>query len=444
MAERPRRRRDDNEDDDRRRKPGSGSGRPPARRSDPSSARGAERSRSRAPQGRDGRPRRDKDDGKPRKGRPPQARDGRAGRTQDRRPAQPAKKRSARVNRDDESPTRSGIQYPPRRTARRDAEPRPDPALKRPVLRKVKGAGGSPAKEKRKRAPAKTAKPGKTSTRAVPRRRRRSTEAADELARVAGRNARSAQDQLARAAEAYAAGRERDAARLLRPLRDAYPDVAAVRELLGLVQYRLGNYPAATKELIAFADLSRSVEQHPVLMDCWRAQRRFDKVEELWTELAQSSPSGALVTEGRIVLAGAYADAGRLQLAIETLARRGDDVKRVEEFHLRLWYALGGPVRAGGRDTESARVLRPGERARLVVRGRCGTVGRARLSVVVTPASYAALNSPSCRFPDGVSRSGSVVSFDLPRRARGSDIGRKHVRQSGRRPRHLFEPGRGP
>jgi tetratricopeptide (TPR) repeat protein len=214
--------------------------------------------------------------------------------------------------------------------------------LKRPVLRKVKGSG-PPAKEKRKRTTAKDAKApkaGRSTTRAVPRRRRRSTEAADELARVAGRNAKGAQDQLARAAEAYAAGRERDAARLLRPLRDAYPDVAAVRELLGLVQYRLGNYPAATKELIAFADLSRSVEQHPVLMDCWRAQRRFDKVEVLWTELAQSSPSGALVTEGRIVLAGAYADAGRLQLAIETLARRADDVKRVEEFHLRLWYAL--------------------------------------------------------------------------------------------------------
>ena len=241
-----------------------------------------------------------------------------------------------------DSPTRSGIQYPPRRTARRNAAPRPDPTLKRPVLRKVKGAEAPPAKAKRTRAAkqAKTAKAGKSSTRAVPRRRRRSTEAADELARVAGRNAKSAQDQLARAAEAYAAGRERDAARLLRPLRDAYPDVAAVRELLGLVQYRLGNYPAATKELIAFADLSRSVEQHPVLMDCWRAQRRFDKVEELWTELAQSSPSGALVTEGRIVLAGAHADAGRLQVAIETLARRADDVKRVEEFHLRLWYAL--------------------------------------------------------------------------------------------------------
>jgi tetratricopeptide (TPR) repeat protein len=114
-----------------------------------------------------------------------------------------------------------------------------------------------------------------------------------------------------------------------------------VRELLGLVQYRLGNYPAATKELLAFADLTGSVEQHPVLMDCFRAQRRYDRVETLWEELAQSSPSGGLVTEGRIVLAGALADDGRLQDAIATLARRADDVKRVQPHHLRLWYALG-------------------------------------------------------------------------------------------------------
>ena len=74
--------------------------------------------------------------------------------------------------------------------------------------------------------------------------------------------------ELARAAEAVNAGHERDAARILRPLRDAYPDAAAVRELLGLVHYRLGQYPAAAKELGAFADLTGSVEQHPVLMDC--------------------------------------------------------------------------------------------------------------------------------------------------------------------------------
>jgi tetratricopeptide (TPR) repeat protein len=139
-------------------------------------------------------------------------------------------------------------------------------------------------------------------------------------------------------------------------LRDAYPDAAAVRELLGLVHYRLGQYPAATKELVAFVDLTDSVEQHPVLMDCYRAQRRYDRVHELWEELAASSPSGAIVTEGRIVLAGALADAGRLHEAIDTLARRADDVKRVQEHHLRRWYALADLYERAG-DVPRAREL---------------------------------------------------------------------------------------
>ena len=134
-------------------------------------------------------------------------------------------------------------------------------------------------------------------------------------------------------------------------------------------------------------------------MDCWRAQRRFDKVEELWTELAQSSPSGALVTEGRIVLAGAYADAGRLQLAIETLARRADDVKRVEEFHLRLWYALADLYERAGEIPRAREFFGRVRTQRLVVRRRRRTVGRARLSVVVTPASYAAAQFPEPSLP---------------------------------------------
>jgi tetratricopeptide (TPR) repeat protein len=126
----------------------------------------------------------------------------------------------------------------------------------------------------------------------------------------------------------------------LRALRDLYPDASAVRELLGLSQYRLGQYAAATKELEAFADLTGSVEQHPVLMDCARALGQHRRVEELWEELAAASPSGALVTEGRIVLAGSRADQGRLTEAIATLDRRGGTPGRVQEHHVRVWYAL--------------------------------------------------------------------------------------------------------
>jgi tetratricopeptide (TPR) repeat protein len=246
------------------------------------------------------------------------------------RPGATGNKRTSR-NSDERSPTRSGIQYPTRRYRQRDAEVAA-PAEKRPSLRKVRRGGAQAAPvEKERRA-----------RKASPTRRRplRSTEATEELRQLAGRGAGRAVQQLARAAEAVNAGHERDAARLLRPLRDAYPDAAAVRELLGLVHYRLGQYPAASRELGTFADLTGSVEQHPVLMDCARAQKKWARVAALWEELAAASPSAALVSEGRIVMAGSLADRGRLRDAVAILERRGGNVQRPAEHHLRVWYAL--------------------------------------------------------------------------------------------------------
>lgn len=237
-------------------------------------------------------------------------------------------------NTDDRNPTRSGIQYPSPRYRRRDeAEAAPAPKAK-PALRKVRRGPdrGETIVDKGKR------------TRKVPtatrRRRQSSTEATEELRQLAGRGASRAVQELARAAEAVNAGHERDAARILRPLRDAYPDAAAVRELLGLVHYRLGQYPAASRELGTFADLTGSVEQHPVLMDCARAQKKYATVASLWEELATASPSAALVSEGRIVMAGSLADRGRLRDAVAMLERRGGNVQRPAEHHLRVWYAL--------------------------------------------------------------------------------------------------------
>jgi tetratricopeptide (TPR) repeat protein len=240
------------------------------------------------------------------------------------------KKKRTSKNSDERNPTRSGVDYPSPKFRARDEELETPVEKQRPALRKVQGKP-KPAPSGRTRKPAKKA----------PRRRNvKSTEASAELAKLAGRNAKGAQLQLARAADAFRSGREREAMKLLRPLRESYPDASAVRELLGLCHYRIGQYAAAAKELEAFVELTDSVEQHPVLMDCYRAMGKYNKVDELWDELALASPSSALVTEGRIVLAGARADRGRIRDAISLLERRGSPPKRVQDHHLRLWYAL--------------------------------------------------------------------------------------------------------
>ncbi|HYV58595.1 MAG TPA: tetratricopeptide repeat protein [Acidimicrobiia bacterium] len=172
------------------------------------------------------------------------------------------------------------------------------------------------------------------------RRRRRDGDVRDEMVRLGGSKGARYYDQLMKAADAYARDHERDALRMLRPLRDALPDAPSVRELLGLTQYRLGHYAAAATELEAFAELSGSVAQHPVLMDCYRAQRRWRKVDECWRELTAASPGAEVVTEGRIVAAGALADRGRLDEAIALLTRADRRVDRPRPHHLRLWYAL--------------------------------------------------------------------------------------------------------
>jgi len=177
-----------------------------------------------------------------------------------------------------------------------------------------------------------------------------------EILGLGGRRGSHYLARLLEAADDFDHERDRRALRTLRELRDALPDSPSVRELLGLTQYRLGNYRAAAKELEAFIDLSGSVEQHPVLMDCYRAQHRWAKVAELWEELAAASPSAELVTEGRIVAAGALADQGELDQGIKLLEQGVRNPKRLKEHHLRLLYALGDLVERAG-DVPRARQI---------------------------------------------------------------------------------------
>src|SRR5205814_832359 len=120
---------------------------------------------------------------------------------------------------------------------------------------------------------------------------------------------------------AYDRDRYPDALRIPRVLGREAPASASVRELTGLTLYRMGRWAAAVKELDAFRALAGSYDQHPVLIDCQRALRRWKAVDRLWAELREASPSGELTTEGRIVTAGALADRGDVQGAIRLLER---------------------------------------------------------------------------------------------------------------------------
>jgi tetratricopeptide (TPR) repeat protein len=168
--------------------------------------------------------------------------------------------------------------------------------------------------------------------------------------RLGGRRGARYYEELMKGADAFENGRDREARRILDDLVKLLPDSASVRELYGLVLYRLGHYVLAAKQLEAFVDITGSVEQHPVLMDCYRGLRRYGPLHGLWEELTAVSPSPDLVTEGRIVLAGSYADRQRLAEAITLLRKRAGEVKRPRLDQVRLWYALADlEVKAGNR-----------------------------------------------------------------------------------------------
>lgn len=146
------------------------------------------------------------------------------------------------------------------------------------------------------------------------------------------------------------------ALRILKSLVKQAPTSASVRELLGLTLYRMGRWKQAAVELEQFRALSSSTEQHPVLADCYRAMHRYDEVDVLWDELRQASPSAELVTEGRIVAAGATADQGRLRDGIAMLGKNWRIPKQPRDYHLRRAYALADMYERAG-DVPQARDL---------------------------------------------------------------------------------------
>jgi tetratricopeptide (TPR) repeat protein len=162
-------------------------------------------------------------------------------------------------------------------------------------------------------------------------------------------------ERLAQAQDALDREHLDEARQLALQLVRELPNVAAVHEILGLTAYRMGRWKQAATELETAQALHPSVELLPVLADVYRAQRRWDDVEEVWSEVRAASPSPEVVAEARIVAAGAQADQGDLQGALRTMARATQVPKKVRDHHLRQWYVLGDLYDRAGEPLEAVR-----------------------------------------------------------------------------------------
>ncbi len=173
-----------------------------------------------------------------------------------------------------------------------------------------------------------------------------------------GRRAAVLTERLSQAQEAFDRDRLDDARRLTGPLARELPNVAAVRELLGLIAYRSGRWKQAAAELEAAQALHPSIELLPVLADVYRAQHRWDDVERVWAEVRAASPAQDVLAEARIVAAGAQADRGDLHGALRTMSRATHVPRKVRDHHLRQWYVLGDLYDRAGETIKATRWFR--------------------------------------------------------------------------------------
>jgi hypothetical protein len=164
--------------------------------------------------------------------------------------------------------------------------------------------------------------------------------------------------ELDQAARAYEQEHYADALRLSRHLVELAPNIPEIRELHGLSLYRLGRWREAIVHLEAFRELSGTAEENHVLADCYRALKRWSDVDELWEELRSVSPNAEVVNEGRIVVAGSFADRGDLPEGIRLLEKGWRAPARPREHHLRRAYALADLYERAGQHVRAREMFR--------------------------------------------------------------------------------------
>ena len=165
---------------------------------------------------------------------------------------------------------------------------------------------------------------------------------AGEVRRAVGdRRYDSVSNQLSRTLVAYDAERYREALSVLTPVLEDLWLISDVRVLAGRLEYRAQRWKAAAEHLeFARASDRTDMTNMPVLIDCYRGLKRYDTVDELWSELKEASPHPMIMAEGRVSAAMSYADRHDVATAIRIMTH-GTEPRQVQPHHLLEWYVLG-------------------------------------------------------------------------------------------------------
>lgn len=178
-------------------------------------------------------------------------------------------------------------------------------------------------------------------------------EVAREIDQIAHHGkAKQVKEAVAQASALFEEGSYAEAlAPLLRAKTDA-PRSGAVREMLGLVYYRLGRWREAARELAAYRRLSGRRDQDHLYADAERALGKPERAVDILDDLPAEVDEEAAV-EALVVLGGALTDLGRPGEAVERLQRGPIQPPEVMPHHLRLWYALADALERDGRRPEA-------------------------------------------------------------------------------------------
>lgn len=130
--------------------------------------------------------------------------------------------------------------------------------------------------------------------------------------------------------------------------------IGVVRETLGVLAYRAGEWSEALGELRAARRISGGPGLLAMMADCERGLERPEKAIELARGDESRQVTGEDLVELRIVEAGARVDMGQLDAALVTLQDAGVDSAAVGEEAARLDYAYAEVLLASGRRSEAA------------------------------------------------------------------------------------------